>query len=345
MAWPVPQYSRSAVRKAGRLLAEQGTNSSDIDWAQGVLSNWRSCHGYPINTFQATLRAKLRTLDRKAFVVQRLKRTPSIIEKLRRYPSMKLITMQDIGGLRAVVSSLTQARKLEASYRRSRFKHQLFSSYDYIVTPKDSGYRSLHLIYRYRNPIAPEYDGLLLELQIRSRLQHSWATAVETMGTFFQQALKASEGPEEWLDFFAITGSAFAILEKSRRVPGYEAMGPRETFRSVTREAKRLDVHNHLRAYSIAADAIASDRKSGSYFLVVLNMHKRTVSIRAFGKQRLDDASNAYTLVEGEINSGAPLQAVLVSAESVDVLRRGYPNYFLDSAQFLKNLNDVAART
>ncbi len=45
---------------------------------------------------------------------------------------------------------------------------------------------------------------LLIELQLRTRLQHEWATAVETMGTFLQSSLKSSQGPEEWLDFFSL---------------------------------------------------------------------------------------------------------------------------------------------
>ena len=80
--------------------------------------------------------------------------------------------------------------------------HELHTSRDYIQHPKPSGYRSIHLVYKYKNPISPEYNGLFVELQIRTRLQLAWATAVETMGTYLGHALKSSEGPERWLDFF-----------------------------------------------------------------------------------------------------------------------------------------------
>ena len=81
---------------------------------------------------------------------------------------MNLSQMQDIGGLRAVVGSVSRARKLETSYRTSNFKHELVSSKDYIDNPKPDGYRSVHLVYRYANERAPEYNGLLLELQLRT---------------------------------------------------------------------------------------------------------------------------------------------------------------------------------
>ena len=58
----------------------------------------------------------------------------------------------------------------------------------------------MHLVYKYINPICPDYDGLFVELQIRTRLQHTWATAVETMGTYLEFSLKSSEGPEDWLN-------------------------------------------------------------------------------------------------------------------------------------------------
>ena len=151
MAWPTPRFSKSEINKAGSILVSSNPPPEDHNWAQEVLTNWRACHGYPINTFQATLRQKLRHVDTNALVAQRLKRAPTIVDKLTRYPKMKLARMQDIGGLRAVMSTIEQVRKLESDYRNSRFKHKLVNSQDYLTHPKADGYRSSHLIYRYKN--------------------------------------------------------------------------------------------------------------------------------------------------------------------------------------------------
>jgi putative GTP pyrophosphokinase len=111
MSFPVPEYSRKQVQRAGDTLVafeNADEDSPEIqDWYAAflVLTNWRACHGYPINTFQATLRNKLKKIDRDALVAQRLKRTPSILNKLSRIKGMNLARMQDIGGLRAVVST------------------------------------------------------------------------------------------------------------------------------------------------------------------------------------------------------------------------------------------------
>jgi len=56
-------------------------------------------------------------------------------------------------------------------------------------------------------------------MQIRSQLQHAWATAVETVGTFLQQALKSSQGDEGWQRFFALMGNAMAMRERRPPVP------------------------------------------------------------------------------------------------------------------------------
>ncbi len=121
-----------------------------------------------------------------------------------------------------MVNTFNQVKVLEEDYHHSWFQHELITTTDYIANPKTTGYRSVHLVYKYSNEKNPAYNGLHVELQIRSKLQHAWATAVETLGTFLEQALKSSEGEKELLDFFALAGSAFAHLEGCPPVPGYE---------------------------------------------------------------------------------------------------------------------------
>lgn len=347
MGWPTPEFSKSKVNKAGQIISSDEFHSDanfDMDefiWAFEVVDNWRSCHGYPINTFQATLRHKLKTIDKKALVAQRLKRMPSIASKLKRYQSMQLARMQDLGGLRAVVSSLKKVRELEVNYKKSRFAHKLIAEKDYINAPKASGYRSIHIVYRYMNQRLTDYNGLCVELQIRTRLQHAWATAVETMGTFLNHALKSSEGPSSWLDFFSLAGSAFAYLEDTRPVPGYEHLEKDKTFFETIAEANRLNLRDRLQAFSIAAEKIHLDKRIGSYHLIILNLENRTVAVQTYGQSSLNEASDEYSTIEKRISRGEQLQAVLVSAGPIENLRKAYPSYFLDTREFIWRLNRI----
>lgn len=89
MPFPIPQFSKSQINRAGEIIkSPENFTLGDQEWATEVLANYRACHGYPINTFQATLRGKLRSIVPNAIVAQRLKRTPSIVLKLQRFQSM-----------------------------------------------------------------------------------------------------------------------------------------------------------------------------------------------------------------------------------------------------------------
>jgi putative GTP pyrophosphokinase len=348
MAWPIPKFTRNQITRAGAYLTQKTEGDFDLDnlddWihAYEVLTNWRACHGYPINTFQATLRTRLKKIDPTALVAQRLKRTPSILNKLRRFKGMSLARMQDIGGLRAVVGSMKQLQALNESYVGTALTHQLVSQYHYVNHPKPSGYRSIHLVYRYKARKPSPYDGLLLELQLRTRVQHSWATAVETAGTFLQHSLKSSEGPEEWLRFFALASNAFTYLESSPRVPGFEDLSRAETYKRTMQEANRLRIRDMLLGYSTAVREIAPETKHAAFYLVQLNVEatEKTVRITPFSRDQLERANAAYAEAEKQAAGGGS-QVVLVSAGSIESLRRAYPNYFLDTHEFLKYLARV----
>lgn len=349
MAFPKPENSRGQVNRAGEILRAyaQSTEAVPIEqldewnWAYEVLANWRACHNYPINTFQATLRSRLKAIDKKATVAQRLKRFPSIVLKLQRFEGMQLARMQDIGGIRAILGTMSKVRRLERVYCERKFQHDLVSSKDYIAQPKTDGYRSIHLIYRYKNPKEASYNGLLLELQLRTRLQHAWATAVETMGTFLGQALKSGQGEGQWRSFFEVTGSAIAHLESSPPIPGYEALSRNETFKRVAESEAQLRVLEKLRGFSVAAEKITTEKGQGSFHLVVLNSANKSVSIRPYGMTRLEQANAAYAEVEKQAQSGEPVEAVLVSAGPVEALKKAYPNYFLDTHEFIMQIERV----
>jgi putative GTP pyrophosphokinase len=280
----------------------------------------------------------LKTIDNDAIVAQRLKRARSVIAKLQRFPTMKLAQMQDIGGLRAVVSSVARVRRLEANYRESAFKHKLASSKDYIDKPKSDGYRSIHLVYRYANDRAPAYDGLLLELH-----QHAWATAVETMGTFLGQALKSGQGERPWREFFEVASAALTHVERTPPVPGYANLSQQDVFARLAQADADLHVLTRLRGFSIAADKITTEKGAGSYHLVVLDSANRSVLIRPFPTTQLEQANLEYAKVEERAQRGEQVEAVLVSAGPIQTLRKAYPNYFLDTHEFVAQMERIIA--
>ncbi len=251
--------------------------------------------------------------------------------------------MQDVGGCRAVVDNIARVRRIQASYRNSYIRHNLVNTDDYINTPAPSGYRGLHLIYRYLSDKNPRYNNLQIEVQLRSRLQHAWATAVETVGLFLDQSLKSSQGSRKWLNFFKLMSAEFAKVEKAPPVPGMPTIR-RQLKREIRFKAKDLDVISRLHAYSAALKLIETrGRKSDYYYLLAVNPNENTLSIKRFMKREFDGASAAYDDLEKSQRTLKTGDAVLVAANSLRELRRCYPNYFADTGVFTAELTKLTA--
>jgi hypothetical protein len=343
MEWATQQFSRGQVDRAGELFARfEGSSVDDVEHTFEVINNWRAIHNFPLNTFQVTLRRKASAVDDRAIVAQRIKRLSSIGLKLRLLKTLKLSQMQDIGGCRAIVRNTTRVKRLVREYESGDLKHELADKDDYISSPKSSGYRGVHLIYRYFSDRKATYNGLKIEMQIRSKLQHAWATAVETVGTFTDQALKSSQGGQEWLRFFALMSSANANVERSPIVPGTPER--RSELRRELRElARALEVERRLAAYGKTLRTLeAPDAKLAHYFLLALNPTENTVSVTGYRANESERATMDFMAVERKFPD-VRSDAVLVSVESLSALRRAYPNYFLDTSAFIEALKTAIA--
>lgn len=327
------EFSKKEVNRAGVNLLSQ--DSTQHDYAKNVLDNWRACHVQPLDKFHASLINEVEKIDQFSLVSQRLKRTPSIVSKLTRNPQMMLSRMQDIGGIRVVVKNMQKVREVEGLYKRGIDNFTVAKGgKDYINYPKRSGYRSVHQIFL-------SHDGFSIELQIRTQLQHAWATAIETMGTFLNHSLKSSEGPDKWLDFFALASSAFAILESTPRIPQFENLTDQETFEELLKQEKALDVIKKLTGFKVVASFIKDDNSNGHYHLITLDLDKRRASVKSYELKDIDEANTDYSLKEAEAHAGKNIQVVLVTSESIKTLKKAYPSYFLDAELFSKQFENV----
>jgi hypothetical protein len=59
------QFTRGDVNRAGKIFRDISGSRNEVPWAAIVLGKWRAMHNYPINTFQATLRKRLQSIDKK----------------------------------------------------------------------------------------------------------------------------------------------------------------------------------------------------------------------------------------------------------------------------------------
>lgn len=351
MAWIKRKYSNEAVNRAGEVLITESASEEQKNEALEILDNWRAAHSYPMHVFKIRLKNSALAVDPKALVVQRLKRVPAIIKKLkRRYngraPTMNLTQMQDIGGCRAVLSNVSLAKKLcDEHYLKGDLKHKRVNMKDYISNPKNDGYRSAHLIYKYASDKEgkKEYNGLLVEIQLRSKLQHLWATAIETVDFFTRQALKSNEGQEAWAEFFKLVSSAFAILEGCPPVPSTPTE-EKTLFLEIKKRAADLNVIAVMNGWMAAMkvfEEMNKKSKNAQYFLLELDIRGSKLNITEYTKNDEQKAIQAYTDSEKKNKDRREYDVVLVGADASTDLRKAYPNYFVDSKEFLLTLSKI----
>lgn len=339
---PTLRYSRTDLIRAGRILVDDGRPRSEQVWAAEILGLWRADHAPLLESFEAGLRQRLKDLDPHALIGRRLKRTPSITAKLARMSSLRLPNMQDIGGVRAVVSNLATVHAIAEAYRAPLAPLAVASQNDYIATPKTSGYRSIHLVYRNGPP--PPGDGTFqFEFQIRTRLQHAWATSVETVDAFQGFSLKSGDGPADWLEYFFMAGAAFAFWEGCEPHPRFAALGKDETYRQTIEATRRLLVRQRLRTYTAAMQELPPGRDPDGYYLLELYPEERRTIITPYSRDQLATANENYTRCELRAREGEPVLVALVAAATVEDLKQAYPNYFMDTQEFVKILDLIEA--
>ena len=329
------KISKGTVDKMGNVLRNEPQNEEALD----VLDAWRTMHAEPLQKAVAVIAEHCKGSTVK--VSSRLKRAVSIIEKLKRQPEMKLSRMQDIAGVRVVSS----ADSLSMGWLSAL---SVIRDYDYNNKPKTSGYSAYHIILNLKEDC---YKDFQIELQIRTYWQHIWAMAVETVGMFYGEALKASQGSEDWLDFFKLASAALSHIE----------------YRSIIEEYSNKDieyVRNELRDWGVnktffsklsaikevGALSVAARKSDGGewtpekiydYCLLELNIKKSENKIHGFMSHQLETAMAMYAAKEQTPAClRGDVQVVLVSTQRFQDLRQAYPSYFLDVGEFVQVLKE-----
>lgn len=185
------------------------------------------------------------------------------------------------------------------------------------------------------------YAGRRVELQ-RTRLQHSWATAVEAVGLFRREDMKAGEGDGDWLQLFKLMSAEFALAEQCGETNPGERRARVDEIISLERALNARGVLEDIKnATKYVQEFLRSD---SPYFLIVYNDEDRTVKVLPYGDafsgtSNLDDAERR--IEKGQSKS----KVVLVEVDKVDALIEAYPNYFGDVNLFVKNLRNICGGT
>ena len=167
------EISKSRARKIGKILRRSPETMEEVDAYMDAVEDldaYRATFQSPLVRINNGIRHYARKSGVEARVTQRLKRLPTIVDKLSRISGLDLSRMQDIGGCRAVTETIDELEQLRNSLEAA-WGSDIVRRTDYIAEPRESGYRAVHLVV--------ERDGKPIEIQLRSALMHSWAEFIE----------------------------------------------------------------------------------------------------------------------------------------------------------------------
>ena len=337
------KYSRNKINVSGKALLAGPETGFPFTDANLVVDDWRKLHLIPLQDLVAEVtRVLTENGVAAAFSSHRLKRMTSIIAKLRHNPGMGLGGLQDIGGARFVFEDIASLLKAQQIISKASFEHFVADRdpYDYVSKPKESGYRSIHFTYKYVSD-NPDYDGLRVELQIRTRLQHDWAMAVETAELISKSSLKASLGDENWLSFFKLSSAVFAQKEKMPVAEFFTDYSEKDycvQYAQLDKEFKFLD---QLQALVSAVRISEEHTLKEGYAVLLIQFAEKRVQLRHFQSDKLEDATKYYSEVEKSIDDSNSA-VVLVAVSDMKELQEAYPSYFLNASEFIQSLHDFS---
>lgn len=211
--------SKTRVDKAGRRLRAQALDPVILEAAAAELRRndilavdmYRQLYADPLLKVRMGLTSFATTIGiSDVAITQRTKRYSRIVAKLVRFPGQRLSQMQDIGGIRIVVNGLAESNAMVERILH-QWSEQIRRHDDYASNPQPSGYRSHHVVVR--------RDDRLIEIQVRTENEHTWAENVESTGRLIGVELKWGDGTSEILSYYELLGQVVDLLDRGLIVP------------------------------------------------------------------------------------------------------------------------------
>jgi hypothetical protein len=137
-------------------------------------------------------------------------------------------------------------------------------------------------------------------------------------------------------------GTAIALREGTPAVPGTPS-GENTLVTELRSLNQQLEVEHTLTALGVAVEGIEHPALNQAYFLLELEPQAKSLRVKSYPQSESAKASQEYLAAEERLRGHG--NAVLVSVEDIAVLRRAFPNYFLDTNIFVDTLKTILAQS
>ncbi|MEO9477262.1 MAG: RelA/SpoT domain-containing protein [Cyclobacteriaceae bacterium] len=320
-------FSKTQIRKLGdRIRSEISTGldhvaPADID----MLEEYRISYKEYISTIFNKLYKESKGIRHDSITTYRLKRIESIVRKLYRYPSMELDRMSDVAGCRCILNNEARVYKLRDQI------YEIFhvsKENDYYKNPVASGYKSIHLYIT-----ESENDKWPVEIQIRTKNDHNWATLVEIIDQLYDKSLKEGESDPKFDRFFVLM-SILKSLSIEQRVELIHLAHELSVFEKLY----SVFVQNYL---SVRINWLKVKKPKDHHFFVieVQGDQPEILSFKSFS-----DAEMKY-FEKFRADSGSNIVLTYLPQSNFDNLEAAYSNYTLTTHTFIDDyfrlLSDV----
>lgn len=293
------------------------------------LQEFRQTFQEPISNVFNFVLGVARKVDKQCIVTYRIKRIDTIVEKLRRFHEnpngkMNLSRMWDIAGCRCILNTTDEnklyilLKKIQKEYGRDcKVK-------DYVAEQKDSGYRSIHIYVKDHQTQKP------IEIQIRNKAQHNWATLVEIVDLLFGTKNK-ERGAVSQLGQFLYLYSKAEDLTK-------------EEFSEMLKIERKVKVFERMsnvltRNYLNIRSQWLKQKTKGSYFVITANKSgSEIVSFPSF-----KEAETAY-YEKYLANSDSNIVLTHLRMPDFNQISMAYSNYVLAMHAFFDDYRVLVSR-
>lgn len=291
------------IDKLGERLREGTATKKDFD----TLNEYQATYDHLLIDICRQVDNSLTLNKFKFLLTGRLKRTKSIVRKLRREANrhMCLSQMGDILGLRVIVASMAEQERVLKSLRG------IFRVAD-VKDYRSSGqmYRSLHALVK---------EEKLIEIQIRTLPQHVWAVESETFGE------KVKEGTLDAKEASYLTdlSSACALLDNGKDCA--ENNFPKTPF--LTERMPISGLYSDLKS-KFERIAYVPNHSSNTFVVVYDNEERKILHNTPFPPKDRETAIKTYQRFTQDL-SELRFECLIFNSSSSEVLAITHPRFYI----------------
>lgn len=319
-------YSKNQLIKFGDQLRTESSTKTISSDSLLQLHDLRLSYKNVLSSVFNVLSEESKKVRKSRVVTYRIKRIESIISKLNRFPNMELGKMVDIAGCRCIVDSIQDIYLIKDLLEK---RLEIIKVKDYIKDKPadDDGYAALHLYVKCKID-----DKKLVEIQLRTKDQHNWATFVEIIDVVYETKIKEGQRNPELQRFCYL----MANTEKLSHEAKIEILTIEKDY-NIYRKLSKVFNQNNIQTRK---KWITVEETEHKFFIIEVDSQKRT-NIESY--QEFDVAEDEY--LRRFNNDKTNIVLTHLEAPSYKLISIAYSNYILSMHKFQEDLCEIAKLT